>query len=463
MSSVPTRKTQTDTLLQSRRRATQLARLRGGMIAAANRKGYSNASVSAVIEEAGVSRPTFYDYFEHREACFVDTVKYVQGELMNVASTALDEAPGEMALEAAVTAIVAFATERPADARFLTKEALAGGPAALDARDAGIGEFARTIDKRLSSAPHGVEIPDVPLAAALGATYRMLALRLRRGEQSLAGLDERLCEWLRSYRTSATKQLWRVVKPLPLPEQSPYLMPPAMRPPTPLGPGRQKLSKHEITENHRERIMFATARAVQEDGYNAVTVARIMKLAGLDGRAFYRLFSDKQDAFTAIHELGFQYLMSGTAGAFFAGDSWPERMWEGLRAATQSIDDTPSFAHLGFVEAYAVGPVAIQRVEDSRVAFEIFLQEGYRDPDVLNPPPTRIALEATVSAIFEIVYRAARSSSTPETASLLGHLLHIALTPFIGPSASNAFLASKSAVPGGAPKPRRRAALPRSR
>jgi AcrR family transcriptional regulator len=49
--------------MQTGRKSTQRERLLNGVITVANRDGSSRASVSAVIAEAGVSRPTFYDYF----------------------------------------------------------------------------------------------------------------------------------------------------------------------------------------------------------------------------------------------------------------------------------------------------------------------------------------------------------------------------------------------------------------
>jgi AcrR family transcriptional regulator len=440
--------------MQNRRRATQRERLFNGMIIAANRGGFARASVTAVIEEARVSRKTFYEYFEDREACFVATVQHANEQLLVAVEDALDSTPPEIALEAVVQAIVDFADTRPAEARFLMKEALAGGPAALDVRDRGIAEAARRVEAAVKRAPQGAESPDVPAAAVTGAVHRLLAVRLRRGEQDLGEIREELTEWLSSCRAEVSQHQWRVLKRLQAPERSPYLMRLPMRPPARLEPGRQRLAKHEIAENHRERIMFATARAVQEHGYTAVTVAIIMKLAGLDSRSFYRLFSDRADAFTAIHEAGFQYLMSATAGAFFAGDTWQDRVWEGFRAATQSIDDTPTFAHVGFVEAYAVGQVAIQRVEDSRIAFMVFLQEGYRCQDASKPAPSRLALEAIIATIFEIIYLEARASPTPNAASLLGHLVHMALVPFIGVEATNDFLRTKSR---GAPKSARKA------
>jgi len=321
---------------------------------------------------------------------------------------------------------------------------LADPPAALDVRDRGIGEAARRVEAAVKRAPEEARSPDVPAIAVIGAVHRLLAVRFRRVQQALDEIREELTEWLSSYRADVAHHRWRSLKRLPAPERSPYLMPPPMWPPARLGPGQQRLSKEQISENHRERIMFATAQAVQQHGYTSTTVAIIMKLAALDSRSFYRLFSDRADALTAIHEVGFQYLMSTTAGAFFAGDAWPDRVWEGFRAATQCVDDTPTFAHVGFVEAYAVGQVSIQRVEDSRIAFTVFLQEGYRCRDASKPAPSRLALEAIIATVFEIIYLEARSSQTPKASSLLEHLVHVALVPFIGVEPANEFLRTKS-------------------
>ncbi len=235
-----------------------------------------------------------------------------------------------------------------------------------------------------------------------------------------------------------------MLKTSPKPERSPYLPRTALAPPPPLPPGRPRIPEEEIVENHRQRIMFATAQVVQEHGYSATTISEIVRRAGIDGRRYYQLFGDKQEAFSAIHELGFQYLMAVTAGAYFAAEGWPQRIWEAFRAASQAIDETPSFAHVAFVEAYAVGPRGIQRVEDSRTAFTIFLQEGYRELEGRSAP-SRDALEAIITAMFEIVYIEARANRAPRTAGLLAHTVHLCLAPFIGPGAANEFIDGKLA------------------
>src|SRR6202020_2335024 len=151
---------------------------------------------------------------------------------------------------------------------------------------------------------------------------------------------------------------------------------PLQRMPGVLPPGRPRVSREEVAENHRLRILYAAARLAEDNGYSATTVAEITRLASVDGRVFYRHFADKQEAFTALHELGFQQVMDVTAKAFFATEGWPRRSWEAGHAPTQLLQANPLVARIGFVEAYAVGPGAVQRIEDSHAAFMFFLQGG---------------------------------------------------------------------------------------
>jgi AcrR family transcriptional regulator len=436
------RTTTINTTLQKGRKSTQRERLLAGMITAANREGYARANVSAVIGEAGVSRPTFYDYFADKDDCFLAAVADVQERLLERIREAVPQEPPEHALRATVQALIDFASSEPAIARFLTNETLAGGPAALDARDRGIATIDRIIEKRYERVEETTAVPDFSGRMLIGGIYRLLASRLRRGDPKLSGLVAELLGWIKSYEQPLGEHRWRALKAGPAAPPSPFLPATALRAPEPLPPGRPRISEEEVIEGQRQRIMFAAARLAEKQGYTATTVADINKLAGVDGRAFYSMFADKQDAFMAVHELGFQQVMDVTAGAFFAGSTWPERGWEARRAFTQFLERNPTIAHVGFVEAYAVGPGAVQRVEDSRIAFAMLLQEGYQYvPEEARP--SRVALEAIITTIFEIVYHRARASGKPHLSGLLPHLGFLVLAPFIGPVEANAFIDGK--------------------
>jgi AcrR family transcriptional regulator len=411
------------------------------MIAAANRDGYAGANVSAVIDAAGVSRPTFYEYFGDKDDCFLACVGEVQRRLLAQIAAAIDEDTPQHAGHAAVRALLTFASAEPAMTRFLTNEPMAGGPRALDARDGGIAEIERTIEQRLASVEPRTPVPDLSVRVMIGGIYRLLASRLRRGEPSLTGVLADLRAWMDSYALPIGEHRWRALSPAPAPAPSPFPPREPLRAPPPLPPGRPRITEEEVAANHRERIMFAAAELAQQKGYGATTISDITKLARVDGRVFYAMFADKQDAFMAIHELGFQRVMAVTAEAFFSGESWQERNWEAGRAFTQFLEGNPLIANVGFVEAYAVGAGAVQRVEDSHLAFAMLLQEGYQH--AARSPP-RLVLEAIITTIFETVYHRTRTAEgAPELAGMLPHFTFLVLAPFSGAADANAFIDSK--------------------
>jgi AcrR family transcriptional regulator len=430
-----------NTALPKGTKSTQRERLLNGMVAAANRDGYAGANVSAVIEQAGVSRPTFYDYFADRDECFLAAITDCHERIAGHVRLAVAGEPPEQALAAMVRAVVAFASEQPGRAHFLMSEAMAGGPRALDTRDEGIKEIEGIVgDARRRTSP-GAETADIPAGVLLGGIYRLLSSKLRRGEPSVARLADELLPWIARYERPAREHRWRTLKPSPPPPPSPFL-PDPQPPPAQLGPGRPGISPEQVAANHRERILYAAGELADEKGYGATTIADVTKRAGIDGRAFYALFLDKQDAFMTAHELGLQQVLDVTASAFFAGASWPERVWEAGRALTQFLERNPLITHVGFVEAPAVGPGAAQRVQDSHAAFAIFLQEGYLHVTD-GPAPTRAAVEAIITTIFELVYHQARASAKPKLSGLVGHVTFLCLAPFLGAREANEFITKK--------------------
>jgi len=434
------------TMAEQARKRTQRERLVTGMVNAANRGGYAGATVAAVIAEAGVSRPTFYDYFADREDCFRTSVAEVQRELVETVDRALAGCEPAEATAVAVRALLAYASAHPARARFVMAESMAGGAGALQARDRGAAQIAGAIEHAQSAAAKDERIPDVNAHMLVGCVYRTIARRLRRGESAVGKLADELTGWLASYERAAARRRWQDLRPAAEPPRSPYLpQAPLQRMPDVLPPGRVWLSEAEVAENHRLRILHAVAMLAVQKGYTATTVADVQRLARIEGRVFYRHFADKQDAFEALHELGFQLVLDVSAKAFFAVDGWPRRSWEAARALTQLLQENPLIAHIGFVEAYAVGPSAVQRIEDSHVAFMFFLQEGLAQRAQGEELPTRVGMEAILDCVFEIVYLQVRRGDRMQVAGMLPHVAHVWLTPFIGARKADALIARMGA------------------
>jgi AcrR family transcriptional regulator len=430
----------TELMSTTDRKSTQRERLLGGVIDVTNRRGYAAATVAAVIAEGGVSRPTFYEYFSDRDDCFRRAIEDVQDELLTEVSAALQDRPADDATDRAVATLISYAAAKPARARFLMAESMAGGAGALDTRDRGIARIADAIETAQADASAGAAVADLEPRVLVGSIYRMIAARLRRGEVAVSKLSGDLLGWLSSYRRPAGQRRWQALSLTPLQGCSPHVPEtPLQLTPGVLPPGRPRLSEADIAENHRLRILYAAARLAESKGYTATTVAQITRRASVDGSVFYRHFSDKQEAFTALHELGFQQVMDVTAKAFFAADGWPERSWDAGHALTQLLQVNPLVAHIGFVEAYAVGPGAVQRIEDSHAAFMFFLQEGLAYTSAADAP-TRVAMEAIVASVFEIVYLRIRAGEESQISAVLPDIAHMWLTPFLGISAADEFI-----------------------
>jgi AcrR family transcriptional regulator len=419
---------------------SQRQRLLEGMLTVASRGGYNAATVAQVIAAAGVSRPTFYEHFADKEDCFLAAVAGIREELLADVRTALAAAPPERGVAVALGALVSFASSEPTTARLLLGEPLAGGPRALDARDEMLTALAQIVDAASHRVQPGAVLPDLPSRVLLGAVTRMLAVRLARGETALDGMLDELLAWLESYARPISEHRWRRMKTLAPPARSPFLPHAPLRAPPTHARTHARMGRDRLAEEHRQRIVFATAEIVRRDGYAAATVTDIARLAGVDTRAFYRAFTDKQQAFAAVTDVLFRHLMAVSAGAFVIGESWPERVWEAMRALTQCLEQNPTLAQVALVEGHAAAPDAICRIQDLACAFTIFLEEGYRyEPK--RGCPSELALEATATTVLALCYQQGRPArSTANLSGLLGQISFICLAPFLGAAETDAFL-----------------------
>jgi len=409
------------------------------MIDLAGREGLTAATIANVIANAGVSRPTFYEYFADRDACFIAALAEVQQQLLADVRAAVERAAPEHAVKATIGALIEFVNSHPTRAQLVLNEALGGGAKALDVRDQGIADIAQVIEQAERQAPSTAALPDLFKPALIGGVCRMLATRLRRGEPSTSVLRDDLLRWLASYERPATAQRWHslelVVLATPSPPSAALLAPP------PLPPGRPRVASEEVLYTQRLRILLATAEVASEKGYPGTTIAAITKHAGVDGRAFYRQFTNKQEVFAAVHELFFQHLVALTASAFFTGESWPERIWKAVHTFAGVLESNPKLAYFEFVESHAAGPLAMQRFNDATAAFTIFLQEGFQQRH--NNPPPHVALEAIVATSFEVFYLQIRHHRNAPLAGLTPNLARLSLVPFLGAVATDELIQMK--------------------
>ena len=196
-------------------------------------------------------------------------------------------------------------------------------------------------------------------------------------------------------------------------------------------PGRQPLSREFIAQHQRARITAALAGEAADKGYQAVTVADIVRRAGIARSTFYENFRSKEDCFLAAQQNAVSTLLERVVEAAGTFESWPERVRAGLTAFLECLIEEPALARLCIVEALAAGPAAVKYHQESQQAFvSLFrlgrgvLPRGAELPETLE--------EAVVGGILWIVYQRLTVATAETVSELLPDLVEFALTPYLG-------------------------------
>src|ERR1700743_3898966 len=106
-----------------------------------------------------------------------------------------------------------------------------------------------------------------------------------------------------------------------------------MRPP----PGRQRLSREVIARHQRARIVNALAEETMDRGYRAVTVADIVRRAGIARNTFYDNFASKEDCFLATQDYGVEESLARIVEAASGVETWEERLPPRPRAPPREL------------------------------------------------------------------------------------------------------------------------------
>src|ERR1700709_774352 len=134
-----------------------------------------------------------------------------------------------------------------------------------------------------------------------------------------------------------------------------------MRPP----PGRQGLPAHFVAPHQRAGVVAALAEETMSRGYRAVTVADIVRRAGIARNTFYDNFSSKEDCFLATQDYAVEESLARVVEAAADADGWEALTVAGLGAFLKYVADEPALARTCIVEALSAGAAAQERYEQS--------------------------------------------------------------------------------------------------
>jgi AcrR family transcriptional regulator len=173
--------------------------------------------------------------------------------------------------------------------------------------------------------------------------------------------------------------------------------------------GPHGLSREEVQQRQRERLLYATTTVVAKHGYAKTTVADIIAEAGVSRATFYELFSDREDCFQASYRASAELvasLMTVQLEQMRSDDGEPlERLGRVLDVYLRLLHNAPALARVFLVEVYAAGPALIEQRRASLERFVDIVAETHRGETGLlgTEPDQRFAAQVVVGAVSSLV------------------------------------------------------------
>jgi AcrR family transcriptional regulator len=187
-------------------------------------------------------------------------------------------------------------------------------------------------------------------------------------------------------------------------------------------------SREAVERNQRERLLGAMVAAVAERGYDKTRVEDLLALSGVSRSTFYKRFTDKHDCFVATLDGIVAAGGERVVAAYTSADgSWEARLHAALAALVESIVVQPAAARLYYVESYAAGGAAVERIERMSEQLEQLVKRALdQSPERADMP--RDLLRAVLRGFRRVIQTRLRSGRERELIGQAPELLSWALS-----------------------------------
>ena len=170
--------------------------------------------------------------------------------------------------------------------------------------------------------------------------------------------------------------------------------------------------------HQRARLHEAMVELAAERGYDAISVAALVKRARVSKRDFYKRFSGKEECFLSTYDVIVNHSLRGIHAAVEGEGEWRERLRRGYLTFAGQIADNPEAARLVLVEAFGAGSGAVERMLRTNRLFETLVAKSLVPADG-SPRPPRLLVKGIVAGCGRMA-RARLLSGDPRQLTLDG-------------------------------------------
>ena len=158
----------------------QHSRLLVAVAATIDELGFEQSTVTRIAARAKVSRRTFYELFENREACLVALIDAVVERVeRDLAAAGLEGLAWRERVRGGLWTILSFLEREPVLARIWVVHALHGGAETLERRERVLARLAAVLDEGRGEGPRGAECTLVTAEGLVGGALGVVYARLR--------------------------------------------------------------------------------------------------------------------------------------------------------------------------------------------------------------------------------------------------------------------------------------------
>lgn len=200
----------------------------------------------------------------------------------------------------------------------------------------------------------------------------------------------------------------------------------------PLPGGHHGLSREQILESQRERLLAAIAQEVAARGYRAVTITELVKRASVSTRDFYEHFDGKEECFLAAFDAVRDHLQELVEAAIDDQPDWPRQVIAALRTALDFLAAEPELARLCLVEPVSATPTIAIRFREAVLDCVPALARG-RDAMANGGSLPASTEDSLLGGVVSLTTRCILSGESKKLPELLPDLVEFVLSPYVGP------------------------------
>jgi AcrR family transcriptional regulator len=199
----------------------------------------------------------------------------------------------------------------------------------------------------------------------------------------------------------------------------------------PLPGGHHGLSREQVAESQRERLLAALAHVVAASGYKGATITEIVKAASVSSKAFYENFDSKEACFLAAFDAVLAHMKELAGDAVAPYVEWPRRVIAALRALLDFFESEPDLARLCLVEPVTATPAIAARFREEVIACIPYLKLGRAESAEAKSLPESTE-DSLLGGLVVLTSRSILAGEGP-LPELLADLVEFVLAPYLGP------------------------------